>query len=188
MPPPRHEARRTCRRRHRVSFADPNRRPRTDAATPPTRNALAAKALESRCKFQQPCSCWKIKRNADWRQCGKTGFCPAPWARHICRNKNQNVFSSVLVAPQSEAKADRSGIFRRNDFQKMPLRRSFLQSGKFSTRISLQAELEHAEFTAETRRKKFRRDFLLGFRLVKKSKTFLCAFCIMPHTHCVPHP
>jgi hypothetical protein len=39
----------------------------------------------------------------------RDGF-PAPWARHIYRNKNQNVFSSV-----------RSGIFRRKDFQKMPL-------------------------------------------------------------------
>ena len=57
--------------------------------------------------------------------CSVTGILrndfPAPWARHICRNENQNVFSSVLVAPQPEAKADRSGIFRRNDFQKMPL-------------------------------------------------------------------
>jgi len=43
--------------------------------------------------------------------------------------------------------------FRRNDFQKMPLRRSFSQLGKFSTKISLLAELEHAEFTAETQRR-----------------------------------
>ena len=35
----------------------------------------------------------------------------------------------------------------------MPLPRSFSQSGKFSTKISLLAELEHAEFTAETQRR-----------------------------------
>jgi hypothetical protein len=57
-----------------------------------------------------------------------------------------------LVAPRPEAKADRCGIFRRNDFQKMPLLRSFSQLGKFSTKISPLAELERAEFTAETRR------------------------------------
>ena len=38
---------------------------------PPARNALAAKALESQCRFQQPCSCWKIRRKAVWRQCAK---------------------------------------------------------------------------------------------------------------------
>ena|SRR5882724_1134664 len=85
----------------------------------------------------------KRSRYAVWDSCK---ICPAPWARHICRNENQNVFSSV-----------RSGIFRRNDFQKMPLRRSFSQSGKFSTKISLLAELEHAEFTAEARRRRSRK-------------------------------
>ena len=47
---------------------------RVDANTILFRLSLPAKAFLSQPKFQRAFSCWKIKRNVEWRQCGKTEF------------------------------------------------------------------------------------------------------------------
>ena len=65
---------------------------------PPARNALAAKALESQCRFQQPCSCWKIRRKAVWRQCGKTEFDAETQGRGEFMESNRPRYGFIFAA------------------------------------------------------------------------------------------